>query len=105
MGTANAGWLRPEKAGRRLDGPAPTTSTTTTTNQPSLWAGNVLCGATAGLTVVIELAGWRGSYAIWGDPQNLTKVWWHFPLIAAGVFLGILFWPFHEDIDDEPRGW
>jgi hypothetical protein len=59
----------------------------------------------AGLTVVIELAGWRGSYAIWGDPQNLTKVWWHFPLIAAGVFLGILFWPFHEDIDDEPRGW
>jgi len=43
---------------------------------------------------VIEWAGWRGTFAIWGDQRPLSEIWWHFPIVAAFVFLSVLFWPF-----------
>jgi hypothetical protein len=55
-----------------------------------------------GLFTVWDWAGLRGGY-FWGEPRSLSEIWWHFPVIAAALFLGFLLWPFHDRMDDGPR--
>jgi hypothetical protein len=48
---------------------------------------------TATLLTLVEWAGWRGKFAIWGDPVPLSTVWWHWPGYAAFFFLLMMLWP------------
>jgi len=55
------------------------------------------------LLTLWEWAGLRGRY-FWGEPRSLSEIWWHFPVSAVAFFVGFLLWPFHDRMDDEPRG-
>lgn len=39
------------------------------------------------LLFLMEWAGWRGRFAVWGDPRPLNEIWWHLPELVALVFV------------------
>jgi hypothetical protein len=50
------------------------------------WGEAVFLSIVAGFMVfLMEWAGWRGKFEIWGDPQPLGEIWWHPLEFAAAV--------------------
>lgn len=46
----------------------------------------LVSGAVAGVLIfLMELAGWRGKFEIWDDPQPMADIWWHLPLWVVSL--------------------
>ena len=46
----------------------------------------------AAILFLMEWAGYRGKYVVWGDPQPLTEIWWHLARSAIIAFAMLVGW-------------